>query len=436
MTVYEFPGKTIDLGKCPPALVLYLTFPVDYLCDIFVFCSGWRDQLGFPPDSWLGSNNRLPPIYDSLPKLLDFSDFRKRENLPISVESLYRYAFQTKTTALGDLTSGDAVVALICLVIILRMIKSVLIPFFCDIGRKVGRRTHGPDWEVENEVRIMKFGEYVYRLCFHSIISIIGVCYFLGKEWWRREGFRFTNTAAIFKDFPYQEIDTGEIWYYLVQGAYNLDAMIWLLEISFKITLRPFVSDRGTWHTPIHLGWSESCRGDFSEMFVHHIATNLLIIGSSFSRLTRVGGMVFLVHDLSDVPVDLSKLANFMKWKWITIACFTLNCIVWCITRLTILPFVIFRSAVLESHYLLERGLDPLLWIFFRKIFISLMVVLILLHFTWFLMFMKMWQTFFQKSEVHDYSEHKTGENKGDVMVKTTSVKNGEDTNHSSKKTQ
>merc|ERR1712226_1247798 len=127
---------------------------------------------------------------------------------------------------------------------------------------------------------------------------------------------------------------------------------------------------------------------------IHHIVTNLLVIGSSMCRLTRVGSMVFLVHDFSDVPVDLSKLANFLKWKWTTLGCFLAMVGVWMATRIYILPFTIYRSILTEAQYVLQEGLPVLLFVHYRYFFYVLVGLLILLHVAWFLMFLQMFATF------------------------------------------
>jgi thioredoxin 1 len=49
---------------------------------------------------------------------------------------------------------------------------------------RLGRRTHGPEWEEENAERIVKFGEYVFRLLYHSTLSVCAVMYFKDKPWW------------------------------------------------------------------------------------------------------------------------------------------------------------------------------------------------------------------------------------------------------------
>jgi protein-S-isoprenylcysteine O-methyltransferase Ste14 len=112
-----------------------------------------------------------------------------------------------------------------------------------------------------------------------------------------------------------------------------------------------------------------------------------------------------------DVPVDLSKLANFLKWKVTTLACFGTMAITWLYTRLYILPVKIYWTTITKSHYLLESGTAPvLLYVCFRHFFYLFLGLLILLHAVWFTMFLHMFHTFIVKRDIHDYSEHKNGE--------------------------
>jgi len=411
----------LDLSGYPPPPVLWVTAMIDTVC-YPLQCAQWRQTLGIHDDddnsSWLAY--KVPSLMDTLPSFTSFQDFVQQQETTEKVDvwqSLFTYAFKTPSTALGDLTTPSAAVVLVCLVLLLRSIKSTLQPFFSNLGRSIGRRTHGLEWEAANEERIAKFGEYVFRLIYHSSISIYGVYYFWDKEWWAassKDG-RSSGTMSLYQGFPYHPVEPGMAWYYLLQAAYNLDAMLSLLELSFTVRLQSPVGKalsgcKSRWRSPISIGWSETVRGDFQEMMIHHVVTNLLVIGSSLCRLTRIGSMVFMVHDLSDIPVDLSKLANFLKWKWTTLSCFLSMVLVWMVTRLYILPFTIYRSILTQSHYVLQEGLPVILYVNYRHIFYVLVGLLILLHVAWFVMFLQMFATFVKKSECHDLSEHKKGE--------------------------
>lgn len=255
----------------------------------------------------------------------------------------------------------------------------------------------------------MKFGEYVFRFLYHTTLSVVGVWYFWDASWWdvSRGG-----TTNLWLEFPNQTIDVGMIWYYLVQCAYNVDALIYLMEHSVIIKIQsPIPLNTRGWQSPLKVSWNPNRRGDFQEMALHHVITNMLVIGSSAVRLTRIGSMVFLVHDLSDIPVDMSKLANFMKWKIATAFCFTLMLITWIIFRLGVLPFVIFRSIIVESPEMYSDGeLDVSVYHLYLPLFNILIGGLIGLHSFWFFIIVRIGIYLVTKGETHDLSEHKQGE--------------------------
>jgi len=89
-----------------------------------------------------------------------------------------------------------------------------------------------------------------------------------------------------------------------------------------------------------------------------------------------------------------------------------------------------------KSHYVMQEGLSPVYYVFYRHTFYVLVAFLILLHFAWFLMFLRMAYMIVTKFETHDYSEHKSGE---DYYQKQNGQKmgngaNGNGVSHSAKK--
>jgi hypothetical protein len=416
----------LDLSPYPPAPVTWAYTALDTVCEVLPSlgrlglgrlgltggCSHWRqwipESYTAGPGAWFSEEFRLGPVMALFPSLTTYSDFLQQEPAKEhSLTALKQFAFETPSTSLGDTTTPSSILVLVVLVVLLRLIKAFLMPRFSTLGRRTARLTHGKEWEQKkaNQIRIVKFGEYVFRLLFHSCISLAGIFYFWDKEWWKPG-----NTQTLFMDYPNQPIAPGMAWYYLVQSAYNIDAMVSLLEMSLQV--RFFVpSPSRKIFFPISIGWAKEVRGDFREMFIHHVVTNLLVIGSSSFRFARAGSMVFLIHDISDVPVDLSKLANFLKWKATTATCFASMVLVWCMTRLGVLPFVIYRSVLNESWMVCASGvIDPIYFVYYKPIFVFLIGLLILLHLAWFTMFVQMGWVLISKGEAHDLSEHKKGE--------------------------
>jgi len=306
-----------------------------------------------------------------------------------------------ESTVLGDLLSPTALITVLFLAFCVSRIKSILLPRFSAMGKKLAVQTHGSEWVLKNPERILKFGEYVFRLLYHSMISTFGLYYFYTAEWWDRDQ---GGTLNLWLNYPFQPIKPGMTFFYLIQAAYNVQELVYLANIS--IALRPSSS-----FPYRRLAWAPTCRGDFREMALHHIITNSLIFGSSHYRLHRIGSIVFQVHDISDVPVDLSKLANFLKWHRTTAVCFTGMAILWAMTRLGIFPFVVTYSAMFESQQLLKEGYIPSIYFFcWRSFFVLLLIAITVLHFLWFLIFIKIGFVLVTKGEAHDYSEHKNGE--------------------------
>jgi hypothetical protein len=471
----------IDFSHYPPNPIVWTYIAIDTVCDNttpFVGCSNWRSWL--PPSwtqtetSWFSETNKLQvSLVPNFPPMTPYTEYITQQQQsqlqpkPYSFQSIYNYAFHTPSTSLAVLTTNTSLLTLVLLVLVVRTVKAWCIPLFSAVGRTAGRHTHGRQWEQSNEVRITKFGEYVFRLFFHGSISLAGIWLFYREPWWAwliapppsSSSADYSNgsmnsttsssspigTKSLFLDYPFQPVEPGMIWYYLIQAAYNIEAMLCLLELSFDVSVRPLLTDNkkkknGTETTtkqqqqyhlqwPLTIHWSQSVRGDFREMFVHHIVTNMLVFGSSYFRITRVGSMVFLVHDISDVPVDLSKLANFLKWKFTTVSCFCTLVMVWLATRLLVFPFVIYRSVLFEAWLVCANGyIHPIYHVMYQPIFVVLIGLLIFLHFVWFTMFIRMGYVLIRKGEAHDFSEHKKGEQAGGSSTTTkttTAITNG-----------
>ena len=229
----------------------------------------------------------------------------------------------------------------------------------------------------------------------------------------------------------------GLTWYYLIQSAYNIEAIINLVELSFKICLQcPYDAKMRQWRSPLICGWSSTCRGDFREMAIHHVITNMLIMTSSFFRFTRIGSIVFVLHDISDIPVDLSKLANFVKWKIATTSCFITLLIFWVIMRLLILPLVVIKSVLYDSPVLIAAiPSDPLYHVTYLTVFKLLLIAIFSLHGLWFVILVRIALRLALKGEAHDLSEHKKGENQSLLLINSViSVAEAPNQHHYSEK--
>ena len=80
-------------------------------------------------------------------------------------------------------------------------------------------------------------------------------------------------------------------------------------------------------------------RQDFKQMVLHHCVTLALISGCMMNADTlRVGAVVALMHDVTDILVELTKLSHYLDLHgrarfWIAESFFAANVVAWIATR-------------------------------------------------------------------------------------------------------
>ena len=101
--------------------------------------------------------------------------------------------------------------------------------------------------------------------------------------------------------------------------------------------------------------WLESRRKDYVEMMLHHIVTIMLVLASLLFKEHPMGMVVLLLHDSSDVVLDMMKLANYFKLEnshgyYITEFCFFMNTFVsWPFIRLFYFPKMVIWEGVIKG---------------------------------------------------------------------------------------
>lgn len=124
---------------------------------------------------------------------------------------------------------------------------------------------------------------------------------------------------------------------------------------------------------------AQTRRKDWLESLIHHIATVILLLYSYWVNFTRVGVMVLMIHDVSDIFLEAAKLARcagqgrgtsasprvhaggtwvtltpghsrcpgrYARKQTLAVAIFAVFTTVWIVTRNIIFPFVIIRRQV------------------------------------------------------------------------------------------
>lgn len=86
-------------------------------------------------------------------------------------------------------------------------------------------------------------------------------------------------------------------------------------------------------------------RSDYFMMLLHHVMTVVLILGAHNTRAHRVGLLVLVNQDFTDIVINMSKIAQkLVTSKTVQTAILILLTISWFCTRVLALSMIVFRS--------------------------------------------------------------------------------------------
>ncbi|KAK5936064.1 hypothetical protein CgunFtcFv8_021365 [Champsocephalus gunnari] len=153
---------------------------------------------------------------------------------------------------------------------------------------------------------LKKFREASWRFVFYISAFIGGLIALHDKEW-------FYDTREVWEGFPKQSMLPSQYWYYILEMSFYGSL---LLRVAFDVK-----------------------RKDFKEQIIHHLATLVLLSFSWCANYIRIGTLVMLIHDASDVLLESAKVFNYAKWEKTCQSIFVVFAIVFMVTRLIIFPF-------------------------------------------------------------------------------------------------
>uniref|UniRef100_A0A3B5A1H9 Ceramide synthase 2-like n=1 Tax=Stegastes partitus TaxID=144197 RepID=A0A3B5A1H9_9TELE len=118
-------------------------------------------------------------------------------------------------------------------------------------------------------------------------------------------------------------------------------------------------------------------RKDFKEQVIHHLATIFLLSFSYCANYIRIGTLVMLLHDSSDILLESAKMFNYgTGWRKTCDTLFVVFAVVFLVTRLLIFPTKIIHTTLILSMEVFE----PFAGYYFFNI---LLMVLQGLHIFW-----------------------------------------------------
>ncbi|KAK1890815.1 Ceramide synthase 2 [Dissostichus eleginoides] len=221
---------------------------------------------------------------------------------------------------------------------------------------------------------LKKFREASWRFVFYISAFIGGLIALYDKEW-------FYDTREVWEGFPKQSMLQSQYWYYILEMSFYGSL---LLRVAFDVK-----------------------RKDFKEQIIHHLATLVLLSFSWCANYIRIGTLVMLIHDASDVLLESAKVFNYAKWEKTCQGIFVVFAIVFMVTRLIIFPFWLIHCTWVYPvlHY-------PA---FFGYYFFNVMlVVLLCLHIFWAYLILHMIKKFMfgnlTRDERSDFEENEEDE--------------------------
>ncbi|AWP04284.1 putative ceramide synthase 2-like [Scophthalmus maximus] len=189
-----------------------------------------------------------------------------------------------------------------------------------------------------------KFGEAAWRFVFYLGAFVAGLACLIDRPW-------FWDHRECWRQYPLQPMERAHYWYYMLELGFYSSL---LLRISVDIK-----------------------RKDFKEQVIHHLATIFLLSFSYCANYIRVGTLVMLLHDSSDILLESAKMFNYgTGWRKTCDAVFVVFAVVFLVTRLVIFPSKIIHTTLVLSMDVFE----PFVGFYFFNV---LLMVLQVLHIFW-----------------------------------------------------
>ncbi|CAB4016055.1 ceramide synthase 5, partial [Paramuricea clavata] len=139
-------------------------------------------------------------------------------------------------------------------------------------------------------------------------------------------------------------------------------------------------------------------RKDFWIQTIHHVVTISLLVFSYTCNFVRVGAVILLVHDVSDVILEGGKVSKYLcsvvNIQKLCDVIFGVFAVVFFISRLVIFPWWIIRSVHFEAPISFE-GTMPMYYCF-----VVLLLALQAMHIFWFYLIARMAYSFLVKGKV------------------------------------
>lgn len=181
---------------------------------------------------------------------------------------------------------------------------------------------HG-DGKKKAALQMLKWNESCWEFICYAGFSVLAYKVGSQERWFYDSRYLWMGCYRLPCDF---ELSTPHLALYLLELAWYLHSAVSLI---------------------FHKGPKKK---DHVQMVAHHLVTLILVSYSLAMNFTRVGCVVFLLHDVCDVFLQFAKLLKYSKIELgATIAFIAFLC-VWIVARLIYFPVYILRSVVYDTY--------------------------------------------------------------------------------------
>ena len=167
--------------------------------------------------------------------------------------------------------------------------------------------------------KMVKFQEGFWRGLFYTAACIYGV-------WALKDELYLNDTSHAWIGYPFHTLTSKVQWYYFIKLGFYASLSITGMLFDVK-------------------------RKDFWEMQLHHFTTALLMTFSYTSGMHRIGALILLVHDVSDIFLEYAKGTNYI-WEGsaATSIFFAVFAVMFLICRLVVYPAYMIKQTLVHSE--------------------------------------------------------------------------------------
>ncbi|RMX62251.1 hypothetical protein DD238_000833 [Peronospora effusa] len=180
---------------------------------------------------------------------------------------------------------------------------------------------------LKKAVTMKKWCDQSWQLAIHVSMTIFEL-YVLRDETWWQDTTTLWNQGTDTGVFPTQKFSTKLL--YITQLA------IWIF-------------------TAFSCKFLEEIRKDYLVMMTHHVVTIALVTWSYAVGFLPVGVIVLLLHDMTDIPLDMLKMANYLKMEGVpglfaSEILFVVTIVLWFYYRIYQYPIKLLYATIVENR--------------------------------------------------------------------------------------